>query len=73
VSNQDAERLENSDGSRTIIISSGGGKEGWKEEVDGVLVSTNNNGLLSLSGNLSDDGGLNPSMGKGLSSIEGSK
>ena len=62
VQQENSQSLQNGDSSRTIIIGAGSSEQGWKEEIDGILVGSNNNSLLRLARNGGDDGVLSPSM-----------
>lgn len=60
------EHLHGGDGTASIIVSSGSGENGGQEEVDGVLVSANDDGLVGLAGDGGDDRVLLPGMGEAL-------
>lgn len=55
-----AEDLEDGHGARTIIISAGGGQDAGQEQVDGVLVSADDDSAVGLAGDPGDDGALLP-------------
>ena len=66
VEKQNTQSLENGDSARTVIISTGGSKKRGEEEVDTVLVGTDDNRLVRLARKSGNDRVLSPGVLKVL-------
>ena len=57
-----AESFENGYGPAAVVVGARSGQDRGKEEVDAILVRTNDDSLVALAGNGGDDGRLTPRM-----------